>query len=69
MQERLEGTSRHPPPRHQIRGQHHTRPGVEVVEAEQRGQVPVHRRRAADRGGVVEHDHVVRRRPQPGHEP
>ena len=42
---------------------------AQVIEPKQRPQVTVHRRRAANRRRVIEHDHVVGRSPQPCHEP
>jgi hypothetical protein len=45
VQERLEPAPVAAPPRHQLLRQRHPVTGLIVIKAEQRGQVPVHRRR------------------------
>ena len=58
----------HPPPGHQLGGHPEAGPGVVVVEAENPGQVAVHRGRPAYSGPIGQHHHVGRRGAQPGHE-
>ncbi len=63
MKERFERTPRHPPPGDQADRDIDTGAGVEVVEAEHRRQMPVHRGLGPDRRGAVEQDHLVSRGP------
>ena len=69
VQERLVGAPADPPPGDQLGGDAHPAAGVVVIEAEHRRQVTVHRRRRAPPRAGLQHDHVLRRGPQPGHEP
>ena len=68
VQEGLVGAPGHPPPGHQLSSHAEARSGVVVVETEHPGQVTVHRGRPACARPLGQHDHVGRRRPQPGHE-
>ena len=69
LQERPVAAPVDPPPRHQRLRYHHPVTGLPVVEGEQRGQVLVHRRRAAPTRTAGQHRDVLRRGPQPRHEP
>jgi len=69
VQERLERPPRHSAPSNQRLSQGHTRAGVEVIEAKHARQVTVDRGLAAAGRRGIQHDHVRRRCPQPGHEP
>ena len=40
-----------------------------LIQTEHRSQMPVHRRRRAQRVATVQHDHVLGWSPQPRHEP
>ncbi len=69
VQERLIGAAADPAPGDQLAGNAHPAAGVVVIEAEHRCQVTVHRRRRTPSRARLQHDHVLRRGPQPGHEP
>ncbi len=69
VQERLIGPAADPAPGDQFPGHAHAAAGVVVIEAEHPGKVTVHRCRRPPPGARLQHDHVLRRGPQPGHEP
>ena len=69
VEERSVATPVDPPPGHQRLCQHHAVAGPVLVEGEQRGQVPVHRGRAAPAGTALQHRNVIGRGSQPRHEP
>ena len=69
VQERLISTAADPAPGDQLTGHAHAGAGMVIIKAEHPGKMAVHRRRRPPSRARLQHDHVSRRSPQPGHEP